>query len=360
MGVDYKIADVKCIHTNHIHISAMLNTDQQRGIKRKLEEDEKHDENLTGYNYIMQRQSIFNISILKLNKNQHTANASLLHSVLICNTLRTLEKELEQEGVKITYDSNQFSTFNNPVSELSISFSNVSEISSCSSLSVQSVASIDTDNSSVTDDESCDMNVEYNKYLHDLDSSGRLTPFVRTTQDNTGALGYDENDRLPSLNWSSVLNVSSFENNPNASGMSNYIENENSYSANSSTQNQVPADCSPSLHTLMPPASVSHTASNNVLPSIMLNFSTPSTVPSASPSNLSMPVGGYLSTSSNSGDEIFSDVDLSLYDFDLSSPNLRTAPITDDELCNSYENTSLQSSNFYRQEDCDQLTYVQS
>ncbi|XP_023217733.1 uncharacterized protein LOC111620111 isoform X1 [Centruroides sculpturatus] len=378
MGVDYKIADVKCISTKNIHISAMLSSTHQRGIKRKLDHNEGSE--ITKDTDIQQRLCFFHISKCKLDQFRKGPDPRLLPSVLLYNTVRILGKELEEDGYKISYECNQFPSSNHTVSELNINHPNMPQISFNSSMSTHPVSLNDTDNlkcdaiSPINNDESCDINSEYSKNLHDLQISGRITPFVRTNDKmDTGALCLDENDRLTSLNWSSVLNFSTLENNvANVNGFSNNVDNENP-SANVITQNQVPADYSPSLHTLMPPATVSQTVSNNVLPSIMLNFSTSSTTMSASPSVSLSPLTGssYASSSSSCDemlgdvDEIFGDVNVTLYDYDVSPHNMRMAPMTAEELIrslsNEYENASFPSSNIYnRQDDRDHITFVQS
>ncbi|GFR11865.1 SERTA domain-containing protein [Trichonephila clavata] len=110
----------------------------------------------------------------------------------------------------------------------------------------------------------------------DIEDSPRATPFVRTAYDRVEpvALWTEDHDRLPSLNWSSVLKTSS-SSSPNA----------NSLSGNTS------------------------------------------------------PASG--SSPSSSEDEIFGDVDLTLYDYDytpLSPPNVAMAPLTAEELMWSLSN----------------------
>lgn len=69
----------------------------QVGIKRKLDESSLFDKS-----YHDQRQSILNISMCKLKTfPKRRVEPSLLHSVLIFNTLRCIEHELREEGVSV-------------------------------------------------------------------------------------------------------------------------------------------------------------------------------------------------------------------------------------------------------------------
>lgn len=52
------------------------------------------------------RQTMFNISLAKLSRYRHIPDPSLLRSVMICNTLKRLEKDLESEGVKVSFGPN--------------------------------------------------------------------------------------------------------------------------------------------------------------------------------------------------------------------------------------------------------------
>lgn len=52
--------------------------------------------------YHRRRQVVFNLSVSKLGRYRQAANPSLLRSVLVCNTLRNLEKEFEKEGVRFS------------------------------------------------------------------------------------------------------------------------------------------------------------------------------------------------------------------------------------------------------------------
>lgn len=52
--------------------------------------------------YHRRRQVVFNLSVSKLGRYRQAANPSLLRSVLVCNTLRNLEREFEKEGVRFS------------------------------------------------------------------------------------------------------------------------------------------------------------------------------------------------------------------------------------------------------------------
>ncbi|KAI1296892.1 hypothetical protein HDE_05051 [Halotydeus destructor] len=53
--------------------------------------------------YTRLRQIMFNVSMGKLNRYRQTPDPRLLRSVLICNTLKRIERDLDKEGIKITF-----------------------------------------------------------------------------------------------------------------------------------------------------------------------------------------------------------------------------------------------------------------
>lgn len=141
------------------------------------------------------------------------------------------------------------------------------------------------------------------------DSGGRLTPFVRP--EAMTPLWTDE-DRLPSLNWSSVLN---FGTAPVAPPQPSSPEG-SSTTSSSTGEHGGPAP----LYTLLP----AHNGTGVV-----------SSASGATCTTSSSSAG----SSSSSSDEIFGDIDLSLYDFDLlsplSPPNVKVAPVSADDLMRS-------------------------
>uniref|UniRef100_A0A3Q1FYB6 SERTA domain containing 2b n=1 Tax=Acanthochromis polyacanthus TaxID=80966 RepID=A0A3Q1FYB6_9TELE len=74
-----------------------------KGAKRKLDEDEEglegvSPEGLSKVSYTLQRQTIFNISLMKLYSQRPLGEPSLERRVLINNMLRRIQDELKQEG----------------------------------------------------------------------------------------------------------------------------------------------------------------------------------------------------------------------------------------------------------------------
>lgn len=55
------------------------------------------------YFYHKQRHLTFNLSMCKLNRYRQSSDPSLLRSVLICNTLKRLERELAKDGIRINF-----------------------------------------------------------------------------------------------------------------------------------------------------------------------------------------------------------------------------------------------------------------
>lgn len=189
----------------------------------------------TNGNYLRQRQQLFHMSMSKLARFRQSSDPSLHRSVLICNTLRMLEKELEREGVKVNFGPNGVS-FISPVSSPDLDF--LPMLQTPSMPSIQSECMPLTDNGPFVGSTSnehapyqyasqCDSNLDnngdYDKYLT-VDSgspSGRATPFVksfpnndysnRVIESNSAFWGNSDeqmSDRLTSLNWSSMLSFS--------------------------------------------------------------------------------------------------------------------------------------------------------
>ncbi|XP_076360239.1 uncharacterized protein LOC143252257 isoform X1 [Tachypleus tridentatus] len=408
MGIEVQpvpcfVLDNKKTQTLDVDEDNMLCDSQARGVKRKYE-DGKECETPTSL-YITQRQSVFNISVCKLNRLRQTL--SLRRSVLIYNTLREIQRECEQEGIKMNYAPNnhlflaplnpQVMTLDPPPVPSQTTFEGYSgntfnsavdskPIQRCLSDTEQPNPDADSSyplksllntyqykspsqaeerlnhksqTSSVENSyasKSCtlaegvykqngdDLSEEYDRYLMEFDSaSGRITPFVKTACDrlDSGALWNDDSDRLTSLNWSSVLNFSSLSTNTatsvlppepafDSSGDCQFAERNRSSSAADSVAEtvQTPSESSSnpetSLHVLLPATS----SPTSELPTLNFRYTTSS--PSPTPGATS---------SSSSGDEIFGDIDMALYDFDLysplSPPNVKLAPVSAEELMTS-------------------------
>ncbi|XP_070577012.1 cell division cycle-associated protein 4-like [Ptychodera flava] len=69
-----------------------------KGVKRKYHELEEAKEMGFATLYCEQRQSFLNISLLKLQSCRNVKEPKLLRSVLICNTLKQIHKELQMEN----------------------------------------------------------------------------------------------------------------------------------------------------------------------------------------------------------------------------------------------------------------------
>lgn len=378
MGVEY--CHVDAIHFDlerHqpicFDVGAMLCNPQTRGVKRKFDESEDSEVSAIQDNHpATQRQSIFNISVCKLNRFRQMPDPDLLRSVLIRNTIRCIEREMEKDGVKLMY-SPSGSLFLPPITlnpPMGAALNGVPE------------GGGNQGNSSVPVTYDCDvygkctppiilptvmsMNVattesgynnsnnsyssEYDRYLVNVDpSSGRMTPFVRTLYDrvDSGASWNEEGDRLTSLNWSSVLNFSSSATVVANSGAtySGTHTSESQFNTNhsSSSNSSFPGDHSSNqetLHTLTP------------LPTTAMSNHNSTSIPV---SGSTSPASG---SSGSSEDEIFGDIDLSLYDFDvlspLSPPSVKMAPVSAEELMRSLSsNTSdsiqtCQTGNYYK------------
>ena len=372
-------------------------------------------------NYQRKRQQIFNMSLYKMSRFRQANETSLLRSVLICNTLRMLEKDFEKEGVKINFGPNGVS-FISPVPPSSdLDFVPAFQSSSQSSYECTSdppeptpfggtLSSTENEPYSYTSlcESNCDTS-EYDKYfsMDSGSSSGRVTPFLKNfssgdyPQNRTGELNSafwtseDEQvpDRLSSLNWSSMLSFS----NSSSSSSSNEISLDQRHQNQSRSEvlspgamisyqdsdQSLPARTSSSVltsscdsnssssvtfATLLPRASIPSSSSPSIQPnplqvspsassdSYLLSstssvsstyFSISSSLPlysqsptitqqtcgtssvissnstsfsTSAPSLMSSTyMNSYLSYSTNS-DEIFGDIDLSLYDFDIFSP----------------------------------------
>ncbi|XP_022245243.1 uncharacterized protein LOC106462321 isoform X2 [Limulus polyphemus] len=373
----------------------MLCDSRARGIKRKYGDDKECE--LPSSLYLTQRQEVFSISLCKRNKLLHTL--SLRQSVLICNTLRKIQREFDQEGIEINCASNghfimssvnpQIMTLDPPpipsqtklgccpqkfsentdyheiepnllqtcptdtsqpkaysVNSYSLkstlltayqnkppsqaeeqltrklhdsSLVNSSLPKTCTTTTTVEIVQRQNGNTSA---EECD------RYLTEFDTpSGRITPFVKTLH-SSSAVWNDDNDGLRSLNWSSVLNCNSSSTSAAISTLTTEEElGDDCRCVHSSASSESSGVFETSLHTLLP-ATCSPTSE------LSLNFSH-LTLPSCS----SPDSNSGSTSSSNSGYEIFGDIDMSLYDFDLysplSTPNVKLAPVSAEELMTS-------------------------
>lgn len=350
------------------------------------------------------RQKLFHMSMIKLSKFRQASDPSLHRSVLICNTLHMLEKELERDGMKVNVGPNGVS-FISPLATRDLDFLPMLQTPSSTECMPGDVPFTTTSSSSTEQSYhqySCaDSSVEaasaaapagsgatsspdYDKYFAQVDSSsssGRATPFVKQPAFPSTSSGSNSNsgeysnsafwgsepmsDRLTSLNWSSMLSFSSSSTTTASSSTAEQEaivdstrqsegtilsfptepqqSTESPVASSSSTTSSTPA----TFATLLPPASTLTSSSldpmlvSSTAPCSPFLSSTTTTAPYSSHSTYqcssqtsSSPSGTTSSTTSTTNsysyytnDEIFADIDLTLYDFDfspLSPPNLTT------------------------------------
>ncbi|UXI17438.1 hypothetical protein NH340_JMT03381 [Sarcoptes scabiei] len=157
---------------------------------------------LISSNLLRQKQNIFNLSMCKLNRFRQSSDLSLHRSVMICNTLRMLEKELERDGCKVNVSPTGVS-FISPVSQppdldfLPLSPNGNQSMNNDGFITLPSSSNdFFIPNSSNQQQQSglytayqnpCHSNVEtngsdYERYLSigSSSSSGRVTPFVKS------------------------------------------------------------------------------------------------------------------------------------------------------------------------------------
>lgn len=396
MGLDFQLNC--CFNLNKV--TQTINVDEDmlcdsraRGIKRKYSDN--NECGLPSSLYLTQRQEVFSISLCKRNKLLHTV--SLRQSVLICNTLRKIQRELEQEGIKINCVSNghfimssvnpQIVTLDPPpipsqtklgcypqklsestgypeseptllqrcpsdtsqtktysVNDYSLKPTLLTGYQNKPSTQIEDQSSRKLQGSSLINSylhKSCPTTTETvqrqngdetaeecDRYLTEFDmSSGRITPFVRPSR-SSGAVWDDDNDRLTCLNWSSVLNCRSSS--PGAAAGATLSEepgDDPCLDSSPQASSESSGVFKTSLHTLLP-ATCSPTSE--------LSFSSSHLISSSR----SSPGCGSESTSScSSKNDIFGDIDMSLYDFDLysplSTPNVKLTPVSAEELMTS-------------------------
>ncbi|XP_028141169.1 uncharacterized protein LOC114335183 isoform X2 [Diabrotica virgifera virgifera] len=115
--------------------------------------------------YRQRRLAVLNLSMCKLARYRQCSDPSLRRSVLICNTLRRLEREMESEPPEPSYPS----------------------LPALSPITVP--------------------DTNYEQSLRDMNCSGRATPFPSNPPDTDSGLGDDETTRP--INWGSVLSLTS-------------------------------------------------------------------------------------------------------------------------------------------------------
>ncbi|KAG0413333.1 hypothetical protein HPB47_009521, partial [Ixodes persulcatus] len=322
------------------HVSAMFPEAHPRGVKRKArclddlcddleqgdEEEEEEDEEDSSSSsscssgasststssvddlrsYSRRRHVVFNMSLCKLSRFRQAADPSLLRSVLVCNTLRALERDL---GPPLRGPDP-------PPTHLAAHHHHHHHYGS------QCHAS------------------HYADDCYDRcppsggDGGGRLTPFVRSSSMASPATElaplWTDEDRLPSLNWSSVLN---FGSGPTAqqSPPTPNLPHDPPPQGCGVDPACGPAPSAAPLYTLLPAHNGHHHQQQHQQQH--QHHSNGGVVTSSSSQSSSS------NSSGSSSDEIFGDIDLSLYDFDLltplSPPSVKLAPVTAEDLMRS-------------------------
>uniref|UniRef100_A0A1E1X8P3 SERTA domain-containing protein n=1 Tax=Amblyomma aureolatum TaxID=187763 RepID=A0A1E1X8P3_9ACAR len=286
------------------------------------------------------------MSLCKLARFRQAPDPSLLRSVLVCNTLRALERDMRPpRGPEPALPASSPSSPHHPHSPHHHHHHsphhhhhhlNGAGIGGGHHLPPHQPygAATPFHNGGYGDD--------YDRSCPPGDNGGRLTPFLRsepaTASGPPPAPLWTEEDRLPSLNWSSVLNFGSGA--PVTPPAPSVAEPVSSACGGIGEPGcgTVPAP----LYTLLPahnsPAAMVVTSSTSSVvasaASPVLQTSSCSSSSSSSSSSVASSSGG-----GSSSDEIFGDIDLSLYDFDLlsplSPPHVKLAPVSAEDLMRS-------------------------
>lgn len=244
-----------------------------RGKKRKFASVEEEAAETGGAPYTAHRQSVYDISVRKLNRYRQVPEQSLRRSVLVCNTVRSIEREMVGEGMELDAAS------------ASSSFLPAMQADSMTLDPIPSQAP-----SPFPD--------HHHHPHHQMDWRPAYEPCERTAPSPGGEDEEEGDERLRStsscISWSSVLDFSSQSDCPDVSWRPEEEEEEEDATGK------------------------------------------PNTSPSASSD----------SGISTASDEIFGDVDLSLYDFDLlplSPPSARAAPPSAEELLRCFAGSQASS-----------------
>ena len=339
------------------------------------------------------RQLVFNLSMCKLSRFRQTPDPSLVRSVLICNTLKRLERELDREGIRISFGPNGVS-FGSPASSPTAAASPTDQSSLPPSSSSPALSLPPQPPLRLRDTEDIeimaigDLPREPSKFSpQDHSPSGRLTPFLRQQEEEKGSQSPRQQPVAPeetcaadndSGRWSpepaQALSASSWTA-ESMSFSSGDEETEEEGSAidvcDEGPERPTPAPASPAvesapslllLHELRPratasdsPAAAAAEATTTAKAAVAarteaevtsvkatLRCKTAATdAPSCSPADVPVAPAAPAPTPAAPAttEEIFGDIDLSLYDFDLLSPIaapvVKMTPISAEELMRS-------------------------
>ncbi|CAM1325476.1 Uncharacterised protein at_DN1032 [Pycnogonum litorale] len=322
--------------------SMVVNDQPSHGVKRKLSEHSVDDgENnwceSTRHNiYMWQRQSVLNISMCKLNHYRQVPNPSLRRSVLIFNTLRNIEEEMRTEMMEASQEGGECITAtplselpghmptgvdNAPASYSPHPFCNLDMDQSTPSvplfLSRSFCQNPDEDEVMVSDSsssssENSDGGV---KYFLDLDSTGRATPYINDSTVRTN--NEDDDDDEDDDDWGNH-----HHDNPSIMHWST-IESFSNQSENSSTYHK--------RHFKFNTYNNKHTLTGVCNSDSELSSSNSDSAYSSPSSNCS--------ASSTGGASVLTELDLSLYDFDLLTsplPQSRLPALSAEELIRTF------------------------
>lgn len=287
----------------------------QVGIKRKLD-----DSSLFDKSYHDQRQSILNISMCKLKTfPKRRVEPSLLHSVLIFNTLRCIEHELQEEGVSV-----------NPAATPAF----LPSIQSQDTVNLDPLPGADTSS--------------HNLELHNtkLESKGaqsvsNLTQTCRTVSVTPIPMDTSSPDTASPIS-TKIDNVQvppiALPKQPSSNVTKPAEVDINSNLSSCESMNTTLTEFSKLLAASQWTTNSNSNSGNGVNSS--MNGFTASAMSTAA-SNFSTAASNFFSSNSSRLDDFFSDadLDLSVYDFDLFSPistNMKLTPLSAEELLHTF------------------------
>ncbi|GAB6021438.1 SERTA domain containing 2 [Chamberlinius hualienensis] len=322
----------------------------RHGTKRKLEEETTEEVLKTkcirrnSRVYSNTRERIYSASMTKLNRFRQSPEPPLRSSVLICNTIRTIEKEMRSEGLSpspppvailASIETNETDKITlDPIPNTNSDCYPAATTSSPPYFGAPGNVVSAVENVSCRDN-NCELG--YEKRLTDLDSvSGRATPYPSTNNSNNNIDLIQNRSEL----WVPVVESSSSSSAASASvaassSSSSLVSDRVNHLSSTNTISWSNVLCFPGQNELI---TTSSSVSEDVWPSNGAFFD-----PEVNGNGGNEPESGGPNTSpssssdsgiSTASDEIFGDIDLSLYDFDvvpLSPPNSR-APSAEDLL----------------------------
>lgn len=322
----------------------------RHGTKRKLEETEEvKDTNgpkcicrNSREVYFDTRQHIYNVSMSKLGSFRQTLDPSLRRSVVICNTLRAIEREMVSEGLSprppvtllpsIETDKMTLDPIPNTTTDCYPAATTSSYIGAAGNV----VSAVET----VSCRDCCELG--YEKSLTDLDSiSGRATPYPSINNSSNNEDLNQSRSPCDREMWAPAIDNSSSSSSAamvtaSSSSSSSAVSERAHVSTNTISWSNVL--CFPGQNEM-----VTTNSSEDVWPSNGAYFDHEANGSGSGPESggpNTSPSASSDSGISTASDEIFGDIDLSLYDFDLlpMSPPSSRAPSAE-ELLRSFPPT---------------------